>query len=165
MKVRTICEVNKVGIIFTPQIGGDKVECMIERQHANEWPIQSYTCTSPMSDFIGDIESIDGDKCSVKGVYRGKLLRIKNIKVMSSEIKKPGDRVMVTEHLNVNGHFELLATKKRILLQPMLENRSTVNFINIGWSNDDRSRYLVVDIYTGNFRERTNKPLFMLTNG
>ena len=56
---------------------------------------------------------------------------------------------MVTEHLNVAGGFDMLASKSRIidLKKPEL------NFINIGWSTNKSCRYLRVDPYTGETKE------------
>jgi hypothetical protein len=52
---------------------------------------------------------------------------------------------MVTEHINVAGGFDMLATTKRIL---DLKNPN-LNFVNVGWTNNKESRYIRIDPYTG----------------
>lgn len=108
----------------------------------NAWPVKFFTATTDLKDFIGNVVKINSNNtCSVKGVYRGKMLTLKNIRIGESGIIKD-KRVMVSEHLNVDGKMELIATLKRILLGGM-------NFINIGWSNKTESHITRIDIYTG----------------
>jgi hypothetical protein len=108
-------------------------------------PTSFFTATATMKDFIGNIVSINGKHCIVKGVYEGIMREVKNIEIVEENIKNIGDRVMVTEHINTCGTFELLASKKRILM-------GDINFINIGWKTDNKTRYMRVDIYTGNYK-------------
>lgn len=108
-------------------------------------PVSFFTATTPMKDFIGNVTQIEGKKCAVRGVYEGIMREVKNIEIADEAIKSVGDRVMVTEHINTCGTFELLATKKRILL-------GDINFINIGWKIGNKSKYIRVDVYTGNHK-------------
>jgi len=103
-----------------------------------------WTATSNMKDFIANITSIEQNKCSVKGLYYGRIVDVKNIKIVDYNIKNIGQRIMVTEHIDVSGKLELIATTKRIIC-PI----NNVNFINIGTSY----KYKRIDIYNGETRE------------
>lgn len=122
---------------------------------AGEWrPINFGTATTNMKDWIGNVRALkempENDEvfCVVEGVYDGKMRKIPNVKLRET-IKMIGERVMVTEHINVAGGFDMLATKKRILDS----GNPDLNWINIGWSNDQQSQYLRVDPYTGEVRK------------
>jgi hypothetical protein len=108
-------------------------------------PTSFFTATSTMKDFIGNIVSIKDKKCIVKGIYEGKMREVKNIEIVEENIKNIGERVMVTEHINTCGTFELLASKKRILM-------GDINFINFGWKTGNKTQYIRVDVYTGNHK-------------
>jgi len=150
-------EGNEVCVRFQPLVGRKTVEHRIASKKG-EWAIKSITGTTDMTDWIGNVTKIHGKLCSVRGVYRGKMRELQKIRVESSDIKKVGDRVMVTEHLNVAGKFDFIATKKRVLVQG---KTAGINFLNLGWSNEYGSRYLVIDIYTGEAGEWTGDPIFM----
>lgn len=133
-----------VSIEIKPILTDKNVVYTIGRESSEEWPVKFFTATTDMKDWIGNIVAIDGNTVSVEGYYRGTKQKISRIKPIIDNIKI-NERVMVTEHLSVCGKFQMLATKKRILdlSQPEL------NFINIGWSNEKRCRYLRIDPYTG----------------
>jgi len=97
-----------------------------------------------MRDFIANVTKFEADICSVRGVYRGRMRELRNVRAYIPF--KAGERTMVTEHVDINGRFGFIATKKRILL-------GDLNFVNVGWSDEHRSRRLTVDIYTGEVRE------------
>lgn len=144
---------NKIFVEIFTAITGEKTLCYIEKESGDEVPVQYFTATTDMKDWIGTVREItenNGEKLlSVEGVYRGTKQLIKGIKCRDSNIKKVGDRVMVTEHLNVAGSFDMIATKSRIIdLQ-----KPDLNFVNIGWTNKDHCRYLRVDPYTGETKE------------
>lgn len=129
--------------------GGTWFEHRISRQDDSEWPVSFNTATSPeLKDFIGNVVAIYDGKCTVKGVYRGKIQEVRNIRICSDDIKKVKDRVMVTEHMDVSGRLDFIATKKRVLFD-------TCHWVNVGWSNEKRCRHLRVDLYTGDCREVT----------
>ena len=111
----------------------------------NSIPTSFFTATNTMKDFIGNITEINGKYCSVKGVYEGIMREVKKIQIEDESFKTIGERVMVTEHINTCGSFELLATKRRILM-------GDFNFINIGWKTGEKTKYLRVDVYTGNHK-------------
>jgi hypothetical protein len=158
MKGMTLFDGTQIGIRIKPLIGGKEQEYTIDRSSKEEWPVQFYTNTTDLRDFIGNVTTINNGRCSVKGVYRGVMRELKNVRICSPEIKKSGDRVMVTEHVNVSGKFDFIATKKRIL-------SNTCHFVNVGWSSDRQSKYLIVDIYTGEVRETQGSPVFMMFKG
>lgn len=106
-----------------------------------------YTLTTDIRDFIGNIKSIDGDKCTVFGLYRGKERLIKNIRIVQPV--KVGDRIIVTEYINLDGKFQLIATKSRILMQ----KNPWLTFINVGWLNTNNNGfYYRIDPYFGGFK-------------
>lgn len=124
-----------------------------------DWrPINFGTATTNMKDWIGNVRELreipeKGEiLCIVEGVYEGRMRKIPNIKLREM-IKKIGERVMVTEHINVAGGFDMLATKKRILDS----GNPDFNWINIGWSNDKECKYLRIDPYTGETKECTGQ--------
>jgi len=157
LRTMTFFDGNKIGKRIKPLIGGEK-ECFINRQSKEEWPIQFYTNTTDLRDFIANVTSINKKICSVKGVYRGIMKELKNIRICSPDIKKIGDRVMVTEHIDVSGKFDFIATKKRVL-------SNVCHFINVGWSDHEKSRYIIIDIYTGQTRETQGPPISMAFQG
>lgn len=145
---------DSIFVALKPILGSQEVVYSIGRNSSEEWPIKFYTGTTDMRDWIGNVREITKDNkgnilLKVEGIYRGKLQTLKNIKSKDSKIQNIGDRVMVTEHLNVAGGFDMIATKIRIkdLKKPEL------NFINIGWSTKDSCRYLRIDPYTGETKE------------
>ena len=96
------------------------------------WPVHFWTATTDIKDFIGNIKTILPDgKCDVDCLYRGEQICLQNVVIKDKSIKRIGQRVMLTEHININGEFEIIATIKRII---SLE-KSGLNFINIGWSD------------------------------
>jgi len=146
-------------IKIKPTLTQKEVVYSIKRKSSKERPVQFYTGTTDMKDWIGNVREIvernDETFLSVEGIYRGKNQTLRNIKSRDSNIKKIGDRVMVTEHLNVAGSFDMLATKRRI----MDNKKSELNFINIGWSTDEICRYLRTDPYTGETKECIGGPI------
>jgi hypothetical protein len=149
-----ILEQDEVGIILRPLVVVGEVRRTIPREKPGQWPIRHFTSTTDMRDFIADVVSIEGSTCIVDGVYRRRMVRMRNVRVCSPEIRKPGDRVMVTEHVGIDGRFGFMATKKRVLA-------GDLNFINVGWSDEEESKYLVVDIYTGEAKTVVGRPVFM----
>ncbi len=146
MKGTTVVDDNNIGLKIQPLVGGTEIDVKISRRHADEWPVQFFTSTTNMKDWIGNVTQIADGKCSVKGVYRGEWVELHSISVCSDEIRQSGDRVMVTEHMNVDGKMGFIATKRRVLVT----NRgSAVNYACVGWSNNKRCRYLRFDVYTG----------------
>ena len=156
MKIgKVIREGDLIGIELSPAAGGSPVRVMIGKEGLGEWPVQFCTATTDMKDFIGNVSSIGGGKCSVRGVYRGRDREVRGVTVASPDVKKVGDRVMVTEHVGVDGKFGFLATKRRIL-------KGDLNFACVGWSNEERCRYVRVDVYTGNHVEVSGPPVTMM---
>jgi hypothetical protein len=156
---------NVRGFVFVkiiPVIKEEEVVYFMERNSLKERPVRFFTGTTDMKDWIGNVRKITKKEntgeifLEVEGVYRGKNQTLKNIKSKDPNIKKIGDRVMVTEHLNVAGGFDMLATKRRIL--DLVQ--SDMNFINIGWSTDEQCRYLRIDPYTGETNECVGSPVF-----
>lgn len=139
-----IIDKNEVGILLHPIIIPGQKRHVLRRLSSEEWPFHYFTATTDMKDFIGNVRATNGSVCSVEGVYRGKMQTLRNIKIYSDF--KINERVMVTEHVDINGRFGFIATKKRVLF-------GDLNFINIGWSNEEGSRRLVIDIYTGEAKE------------
>lgn len=125
----------------------------LRRRDEKEWAVKFFTATTDMRDCIGNITEICGENCRAKAIYRGKEVELSNILIKNPTIKNIGERIMITEHLNVNGTMELIATKKRIL-------NGDLNFINIGWSDIIGSRYLRIDVYTGNSIALAGEPNF-----
>jgi len=138
---------NILSLVFIPLIFDKDKEFKINKplNKLGAWPIMFYTATTDMRDFIGNITQIDNGKCAIKGVYRGQMAEMKGVFIKEDKIKRIGQRVMVTEHLNVNGQLELIATIKRIINI----TDSNLNFVNIGWSDEKDCEYLRIDIYTG----------------
>jgi hypothetical protein len=146
---------------ITPVITQEEVVYSIRRQSPKERPVKFYTGTTDMKDWIGTVRSIVNDnqthECllSVEGIYRGSKRILRNIKARDPQTVKIGERVMVTEHLNVAGGFDMIATKRRILDLKKPE----LNFINIGWSTTEECRFLRVDPYTGETKELLGNPI------
>jgi hypothetical protein len=130
---------------FTPLLNSKKHKYKIYQFDIKEWKVQCLTATTDMRDFIGNITFIDGCYCTAKGVYRGKMTEVRNVRVLDPKFRV-GQRVMVSEHLNINGEMDFLASTKRVL-------KDNINFINFGWSNEGHSRCCRVDIYTGEHKE------------
>jgi hypothetical protein len=141
----------EIGLELQPLVGGNTVKCMISKKSPGAWPVQFATHTADMQDFIADVTELYGDKCSVEGVYRKMMRQMRNIRVCSPEIKKKKDRVMVTEHVNIEGKFDYIATKQRVL--------HDVGFVNIGWSDENGCEYIVIDTYTGESKLATCPPV------
>jgi hypothetical protein len=144
---------NFIVINYKPIIGITK-EYKIEKLRDNMQFFHSGTATLDMRDFIGNISKNNDDQIyEINGVYRG-IFR-KGLKARSLENRKLiiSERVMITEHLNVNGQFELVISKKRIL-------DGNLNFINIGWSDEKECDYLRIDYYTGEARVIKGDPVF-----
>jgi len=141
---------NELLFVFSPIIIGKDIEFKIQKPESKmkSWPVLFYTATTDMRDFIANITSINGHMCSVKGVYRGNMKDLKSVIVKEDKINKIGQRVMVTEHINVNGKLELLATTKRIINL----TDSNLNFVNVGWSDELDCDFYRIDIYTGEFK-------------
>lgn len=108
----------------------------------NSMPIKFFTATNLMRDAIGNILNIDGNFCRAKGFIWG-YKELGGIKIIDKSINSIGQRIMISEHIDVNGHFELVATTKKIL------TIGNINFINIGWKDKDIIKYLRIDPYTG----------------
>lgn len=146
LKLRVVSESGKLFLVGdVDTILNGRKTYKIEKKDDNEDYFSSTTCTTNMREFIGNVVFIDGEKCSVKGVYNGVMQEVKNIHIIDKKVNQIGQRVMVSEHLTVNGRMELVATSK-----PMLENG--INFVNIGWKNKEL-RQIRIDIYTGESRE------------
>ena len=138
-------------------ISGKKEKFYIPRAGHDEWPVKFWTCTTDIRDFIANTTQMHDTKCSVKGVYRGYQSDLHNVRICDKVIKNINERVMVMEHLDVNGNMELIATKKRVLLDG---EQSGINFLNVGWSNEVECKYLRIDIYTGECKEIVTGPNF-----
>ena len=111
-----------------------------------------------MKDCIGNVISFQADgTCTADIVYRGSQVQIHGIVIKDESIILAGQRVMVTEHVNVDGHLELIATKQRVLM----DGKSDFNFVNFGWSNDTVCKFKRVDIYTGEVVELESGPNHM----
>ncbi len=162
MKGATFMDENNIGLKIQPLAGDKEVDAKIDRRHANEWPVQFFTSTTNMKDWIGNVTEIADGKCSAKGVYRGEWVEINNIRICSDEIKQVGNRVMVTEHMDVNGKMGLIATTKRVLVT---NQGSAVNYACVGWSNDKRCRYLRFDVYTGEHKIFEQDPVYSIHKG
>lgn len=127
---------------------------IVERPCAEAQPYHCFTATTDMRDWIGNVTKLwtedDGRTfCSVKGVYRGKQGEYTKIRVIDSAIQKVGQRVMVTEHLDVSGKLEFIASTKRLISV----TESEMNFINIGWIVEGQFHHMRVDPYTGEAKE------------
>jgi hypothetical protein len=144
---------NKIVLFIKPFIYNENMRYEIEKIGEDTWPVKFFTATNDMKDFIGNVKEINGNKCSIRGIYRGSDIIVKNVIIYDKNINKINERVMVTEHINVNGEFELIATKKRILY-PYL------NFINIGWSNSEKCIFIRIDVYTGESKQCEGKPIY-----
>lgn len=137
---------NKTLVADFKPVYGPKQEYKISNDNEKAWPVRFYTATTNMVDFIGNVVRADDTSCSVRGVYRGVDREIGNVRMIDDV--KPGQRVMVTEHIDVNGKIELVATTKRLLK----DGREDLNFINIGWSDHHKSKVIRIDVYTGESR-------------
>jgi hypothetical protein len=157
MKYELVIELDNTLVFrFFPIIPDKKMEFKIKQPKEGYWPVKFSTATTDIRDAIGNIVSIDKKKnrAEVKMVYRGSQTVAKNVLLKEKEAKE-GQRVMVTEHINVAGGFDFLATRKRIL-NPQY---SQLNFVNVGWSNDKESHILRIDVYTGEthlFKDKAN---------
>lgn len=158
IKYRIGKENDSVVLYFTPILASQEQKYIIKQDWPDEWAVKFFTATTDMRDFIGNVTEIVGNKCSVRGIYRGSNRVINNIIIIDNQIKKVGDRVIVSEHVNIKGNLEFIATKKRIL-------QKDINFINIGWSNTIESRYLRIDVYTGQSIYYKGTPCFAFLNG
>jgi hypothetical protein len=138
MRVKIFQDGNKNVVEFKPILLKNNAQYKFNNRGK---PLVWYTATSKMVDFIGNVTSINKNKCEVRGVYSGKMQNIKNIRIVDCAINRIGERVMITEHVNIFGKFELIATKCRILY-------GDTNFINVGYPE----HYAIVDIYTGEHR-------------
>lgn len=143
--MKTTYDDKNIGLKITPQIGSDEVDVQIEKKSDAEWPVQFYTSSTDVKDWVGNVTKIEGGKCSVRGVYRGSMCELTNIRICDDSIKN-GARVMVTEHLGIDGKMGFIATKRRVLLGG---SGSALNFVNIGWSDEKKCRYVRFDVYTG----------------
>ena len=137
---------------MTPVLGDREVVYKIESPPGDGWrEMSSETATTGMKDWIGNIREIlevpekDEIFLAVEGVYEGYMQTIKGVKWRGDNAPKKGQRVMVTEHVNVAGGFDMLATGKRILFL----NNPNLNFINVGWTNGKEDRFIRIDPYTG----------------
>jgi hypothetical protein len=135
---------NNLIIKFSPIITNIENTYSIHKVSDSEWPVYFNTCTTDLRDFIGNIVKIENKKCVVKGVYRGRIVEMRNVIIYDDNIKNINDRIMITEHMDISGKINFIATKKRIL-------SNLPHWINIGWSNEQRCRYVRIDIYTGEF--------------
>jgi len=152
-KVRILdknCVVGTLHPLLLPN--NEYIDYKIIQQGKCEWPVQFFTLTTDMRDFIGNITCIEYPLCKVRGMYRGHMREVK-AKIADKEINKIGQRTMVMEHVDICGRMELLATKKRHL-------KGNMNFVNIGWSNNKMARYLSIDIYSGEYIYRTGTPCY-----
>lgn len=131
---------------FRPKLGSE-VFLKMNKQDSAEYPVDFYTCCNPLDDYIGNIVSLGLDNtCSVHGYIKGAMRLVNNVTVADPKILKVGQRVMVTEHLNISGQIDLLATTFKIL-------ESNVSYFNFGWSNTERSRFYRIDVHTGHHVE------------
>lgn len=162
MKGATFMDDNNIGLKIQPIIGGKEVDGKIDRRHVDEWPVRFFTSTTNMKDWIGNVTKIVDGKCSVKGVYRGRMMELNNITVCSDQISQPGDRVMVTEHMDVDGKLGFIATKRRVLVT---NQGSAVCYACVGWSNNKRCRYLRFDVYTGEHKIFEQAPVHGVYKG
>jgi len=142
-----------------PALGTPEVVHKIESPGKSWQPSSFFTATTAMKDWIGTIRAftkIEGKDTllDVQGVYDGHMQIIKGIKLRTDTEPKIGQRVMVTEHVNVSGGFDMLATNRRIL---DLSNPN-LNFVNIGWSSNKECRYLRIDPYSGECKECVGNP-------
>lgn len=144
---------------FIAKIKNEKFVYEIDKPEGDWHPINFGTATTGMKDWIGNVRDLkeipekDEILCVVEGIYEGKMRKVPNIKLREM-IGKIGERVMVTEHVNIAGGFDMLATKKRILDM----GNKDLNWINIGWSNDNECRWLRIDPYTGEVKECIGQP-------
>lgn len=116
----------------------------MSRESSDERRFECFECTNTMKDGIGNVTAIDDKRgtCSVKAVLRGQEREFVNVRILDTQISKVHERVMVTEHIRIDGQIELVATKRRIL-------KGDFNFFKFGWSDGQRRRTVKVDIYTG----------------
>lgn len=145
-----------------PVLKDSEVVYKIESPPGDGWQRTCFeTATTGMKDWIGNIREITEvpDKneifLSVEGVYEGYMQTIKGVKWREQGTPKIGQRVMVTEHVNVAGAFDMLATGKRILD----DGNPNLNFVNIGWTNDKESRFIRIDPYTGEEHKCVGDPV------
>lgn len=139
-------------IKMKPVLGDSEVVYKVESPPGDGWQKTTFeTATTGMKDWIGNIQEIlevpekNEIFLTVKGVYEGRMQTLKGIKWREPGKPKQGQRVMITEHVNVAGAFDMLATTKRIL---DLKNPN-LNFVNVGWTNGKIDRFLRIDPYTG----------------
>lgn len=141
-KLFTISKCNNFISAVVNTVSCGEKSYFLNRLSPDESPIQFCTATSTMKDFIGNIIGLHGDKCSARGIINGHDQIVNNVDIIDGT-KTIGERIMLTEHINTCGTFELLASKKRILL-------GDINFINIGWRKGNHKRFMRIDPYTGN---------------
>lgn len=162
MKYEITRSENLLILQFSPVLmNGDILRYTVKQDKESEWPVKFFTATTDMRDFIANTTGMsrDGFYCKVKGVYRGETREVNNVLVKDNGIRKhPGDRVMVTEHVNPSGKMEFIATKKRIL-------KGDLNFISFGWSDENRCRFLRVDVYTGDSAYLIGRPCYSFVQG
>ena len=71
------------------------------------------TATFPMNidKYTGNISTIEGDRARVVVKMGEKTLDIGNVRILDEDVK-PLDRVIISEHVTLNGSMEWVATKK-----------------------------------------------------
>ena len=136
-----------------PIANSRKLSYVLPPDRPTQKPIRFYTATTDIKDFIGNVIKVEEDNVQVKCLYRGSDCELQKVRPL--EKLKEGQRVMITEHLNVNGELELVATTKRILPG---NSRNDLNFVNFGWSDDKGSKYIRIDVYTGETLEINGPP-------
>jgi len=126
---------------FKPIIG-DEQKYKIKKVDKDEKPETFVTATPSFKDFIGNVTDVypESQTASIRGVIHGTMQEVHDVRMLE-ELNR---RVMITEHLRVNGKFELVATNNPILFRG-------INFVNFGWKNKktNRRRFIRIDIYTG----------------
>lgn len=154
-------EKTKIFVKLQPVLSNKEVLYFIDKQGKNSHPVDFFTATTDMRDWIGNIREMEqkGNDvfCIVEGIYRGLKRKVRNIKLRfrKDEDLKIGERVMVTEHINVAGGYDMLATKIKLLDI----KKPDLNFINIGWTDDKQCIYLRIDPYTGEQKECVGNPV------
>lgn len=139
---------------YRPILGGELHRYKIRRQHDGEERFDCWEATTQMTDGIGNVTAIDQERgvCSVEAVMRGSQCKLDNVRILDARISRVHERVMVSEHVRLDGAMELVATKERIL-------QGNRNFFKFGWMDGQRRRTVKVDIFTGEFREMEEGPI------
>lgn len=141
---------NKIIYEISPLLfGGESSRYVINRIKEDEWPFRSYTATSDMQYFYGTITSLSYPYCNVRGQKQEAV----NAIIKDSGRYSIGDEVSVFEHMNIDGEMDVLATKWYDC------NEITKSFVNIGWSSSRLSRFLRIDIYTGESKLLQDSPV------